>query len=57
MTIPNTSLPDPLPGASRPRLRVNPAVLVGLGDFGGVALRRLSQRLRAHHPALLEKSG
>jgi hypothetical protein len=53
----NTPLPDPLPGASRPRLRVNPAVIVGLGDFGGVALRRLSERLRAHHPALLERSG
>jgi hypothetical protein len=44
-------------GASRPALRVNPAVVVGVGDFGGVALRRLTDRLRRTHPTLVAGMG
>ncbi|MGD9099163.1 MAG: hypothetical protein PVF45_01700 [Anaerolineae bacterium] len=56
MTISNTPLAGAL-GASRPALRVNPAVVVGVGDFGGVALRRLTSRLRRTHLALVESMG
>lgn len=56
MTTSNAPFVDSL-GASRPPLRVNPAVVVGLGDFGGAALHLLVARLRPTHPALLEGIG
>lgn len=56
MTVSNVSFTNTL-GTPRSPLRVNPAVVVGLGDFGGVALRRLADRLRPTHPALLDEMG
>jgi hypothetical protein len=56
VTTSDTPLPD-TPGASRPPLRLNPAVVIGLSDFGGAALCLLAGRLRPTHPALFEKMG
>lgn len=56
MIVTNSSLADTLGTAHSP-LRVNPAVVVGLGHFGGATLRRLADRLRPIHPALVEGMG
>ena len=56
MTASDSPFADTL-GASRPPLRITPAVVVGLGDFGGAALHLLAARLRPTHPALLDGMG
>ena len=50
---PHNSLTNTL-DATRPPLRLNPAVVIGLSDFGGATLHLLAERLRPTHPALLE---
>lgn len=52
----DASQPDTL-GTSRSPLQINPAVVVGLGGFGGAALRRVVDRLRLSHPVLLDEMG
>ncbi len=53
----SASSPADIHTTSRARLRFNPAVIIGLGNFGAATLRLLADCLRPTHPALLEGLG